>query len=144
MGCQCHSDKLLGHWTHLARTNAISLVLCHQASVNPSEPAEFISNCQLLTHAWQCRIKPPFFWLKAFLALPLSFHTLSLLPGTTQTFWSYYQHLKGISTSYQNYIMIFNDELDPSRKKKSRQCMLVLVKASFSGCGKISVNYIMD
>lgn len=67
----------LDKWTHLlARTNAVSFILCHQAPVKPSQSAEFTGSCQLLICGWQCWIVASFSWLQALFSPPLSSHTL--------------------------------------------------------------------
>lgn len=71
------TKSCLNKWTHLlTRINAVTFILCHQASVKPSEPAEFTSSCQLLNRGQQCRIMASFSWLQALFAPPLSSHTL--------------------------------------------------------------------
>lgn len=69
------TKSCLDKWTHLpARINAVSFILCLSASVKSSEPAEFISGCQLLMCGWQCMVS--FSWLQVLFPTPLSSYTL--------------------------------------------------------------------
>lgn len=83
------TKSCLDKWTHLpARINAVSFILCHPASVKPSEPAEFISSFQLLMCGWQCRIVVSFSWLQVLFPTPLSSHTLQPASVDHSEAWS--------------------------------------------------------
>ena len=148
------TKSCLDKWTHLlARTNAVSFMLYHQASVKPSEPAEFTSSCQLLICGWQCRMMASFSWLQALFAPPLSSHTLQPASVDHSEVWLLLptfqrdQHPPTTITSWStmtNWLLRENVYQKNPTKNPIGQCMLVSEKTSCSGCCKISVNYIMS
>lgn len=146
----CCLDK----WAHLlARANAASFMLCHQASVKPSEPPEFTSSCQLLICGWQCKITASFSWLQALFTPPLSSHTLQPASVDHSEVWLLLQtfkrdqHPPTTITSWStmmNWLLRENVHQKKPTKKPTGQCTLASEKASHSGCCKISVNYKMS
>lgn len=146
----CCLDK----WAHLlARANAASFMLCHQASVKPSEPPEFTSSCQLLICGWQCKITASFSWLQALFTPPLSSHTLQPASVDHSEVWLLLQtfkrdqHPPTTITSWStmmNWLLRENVHQKKTTKKTTGQCTLASEKASRSGCCKISVNYKMS
>lgn len=99
-----------------ARINAVSFILCHSASVKPSEPAEFVSSCLLLMCGWQCRIMLSFSHLQVLFPTPLPSHTPQPLLWTIARSGTYAKILKGSAPAYHNYIMICNDKWTPKGK----------------------------
>lgn len=105
------TKSCLDKWTHLpSRINAVSFILCHSASVKPSEPAEFISSCQLLMCHWQCRIIFSFSWLQVLFPTPSSSHTLQPASVDLSELWQLLltfkrdQHLPTTVTSWSAMI----------------------------------------